>query len=271
MKQLSVINKTFGFAAIACLALSFLAIGASDWQKSDPNQWTSNDVYQILNNSPWSKTVKTQIANAKDANDALGSQSSGGSTPPPPNTAAYGGGGRRGGYGASSRTYSSGGGGNQSKAPSPSSQGPTEVTIQWQSALPVQIAAAKKVANDADISNLKSLDNYVVAVIGLPIRALGGRAASVDSDQTIDPDEEKSLEDRLKVSTELVAGGHEALHPVKVELNQGVDGRTLLYFPKKEPITLGEKTVDFKLIAGHTKIEKKFVLKDMEFRGQLAL
>jgi hypothetical protein len=266
-----VISKTLGVAATAFLAVASLSVAASDWQNNDPKQWNCNDVYQILNNSPWSKTVKTQITNAKDPADALGNQSSGGSTPPPPNTGGYGGGGRRGGYGASSRTYSSGGGGSQGKPTTSSAPPPTEVTIQWQSALPVQMAAAKKVVNDADVSNIKPLDNYVVAVIGLPIRALGGRAASVDSDQTLDPDEEKNLEERLKTDTELIAGGHEALHPVKVELNQGVDGRILLYFPKNEPITLGEKTVEFKLRAGHTKIEKKFVLKDMEFKGQLEL
>ena len=266
------ISRIFIIASLALLTLVPLGFAASDWHAADPKEWNGDDVYKILNNSPWSKTVKTQITNAKDPGDALGNQSSGGSTPPPPNQGyGTGGGMRRGGYGASSRTYSSGGRGTESKPSSSPSQGPTEVTIQWQSALPVQIAAAKKIANDADISQIKPLDNYIVAVIGLPIRALGGRAASVDSDQTLDGDEEKNLQDRLKLSTELMAGGHEALHPIKVELNQGVDGRILFYFNKSEPITLNDKTVDFKLISGHTKIEKKFVLKDMLFKGELAL
>jgi hypothetical protein len=183
--------------------------------------------------------------------------------------------GRRGYGGGSyggSRTYGSQtqGGGSRGSTPS-SSQGPTEVTIQWQSALPVQIAAAKKIAENADLSTIKPLDNYVVAVIGLPMRALGGRAASVDSDQTTDEEETKNLENRLKRSTELLRSGHETLSPIKVELNQGADGRILLYFPKADPITAGEKTVEFRLTAGRTEIRKKFTLKDMEYHGKLEL
>jgi hypothetical protein len=135
----------------------------------------------------------------------------------------------------------------------------------------VQIAAAKKADPNADLSKLKPLDNYVIAVIGLPMRALGGRAASIDSDQTTDEEETKNLENRLKDSTELMASGHEALHPTKVELNQGADGRILFYFAKNDPITVGEKTVEFRLFAGRTEIRKKFALKDMEYHGELEL
>jgi hypothetical protein len=56
-----------------------------------------------------------------------------------------------------------------------------------------------------------------------------------------------------------------------VELNQGADGRILLYFPKSDPITPGEKTVEFRLIAGRTEIRKKFTLKEMEYKGKLEL
>lgn len=265
-------SRRLALFSFSLIAFGSIAIAASDWQKSDPSQWNSDDVYKILHDSPWSKTVKTTFVNAKDPDDKLGNQSSGGSTPPPPNTGNYGGaGGRRGGYGGGSRTYSSNSGGSSSRGNQPVAQGPTEVTIQWQSALPVQIAAARKDDMTADISGVKPLDNYVVGVIGLPIRALGGRAASTDSDPTTDEEEAKQIEDRLKNSTELMAGGHEALHPTKVELNQGVDGRILLYFPKTDPITPGEKTVEFKLVAGHTKIEKKFALKEMEYKGRLEL
>ncbi len=267
-------RKLFPLTFLAAIAGGTLLFAASDWQKSDPAQWSSNDVYQILNNSPWSKIVKTSFTNAKDSGDPLSSQSPTGSTPPPPTTGGSlpGTGRRGGGYGgSSSRTYSSGDSSKSSKSEPSYSQGPTEVTIQWQSALPVQIAAAKKADTSADISNIKPLDNYVIAVIGLPMRAIGGRAASVDSDQTTDEEEAKSLEDRLKQSTELLAGGHEAMHPTKVELNQGADGRILLYFPKNDPITIGEKTVEFKLVAGHTEIRKKFTLKEMEYKGRLEL
>jgi len=272
------ISKTFPLIVLSIASCGAVLCAASDWQKNDPAQWTGNDIYQILNNSPWSKIVKTTVTNAKDPAGQLSDQTPGGGTaPPPPNTGQLPGVGRRGygggGYGSSSRTYSSGhtNGSSQSNTTSSSGQGPTEVTIQWQSALPVQIAAAKKVDENADLSTIKPLDNYVVAVIGLPIRAIGGRAASVDSDQTTDEEETKNLENRLKSSTQLLRSGHEALTPIKVELNQGADGRILLYFSKSDPITTAEKTVEFRLIAGHTEIRKKFTLKEMEYHGKLEL
>jgi len=269
-------RKAFLLIIALVASCGIVVCAASDGQKGDPSQWNSNDVYQILNNSPWSKTVKTTVASSKDQ---LGDQSGGGAASPNGGTwgnsgqmPGTGGMGRRGGY-SGNRTY----GGTPSGTTKPdtsSRQGPTEVTIQWQSALPVQIAAAKKAAGDnvnVDLTNIKPLDNYVIAVIGLPMRALGGRAASVDSDQTTDEEEVKNIEERLKSSTELVCGGRETLHVSKVELNQGADGRVLLYFPKTEPITPSDKTAEFRLVAGRTEIRKKFVLKDMEYQGKLEL
>lgn len=274
-----------GLVLASAVLGSGILFAASDWQKADPNQWSSDDVYQILNNSPWSKTVKTTVANARDPNDQIGDQSpAGGSSPAGGGTwgnsgqmPGMGGMGRRGGYGGGGYGgggYGGGGyGGRSSGGSRPNSSGDAgaQVTVQWQSALPVQIAAAKKTDPNADISNIKPLDDYVVAVIGLPMRALGARAASVDSDQTTDEEQAKAIESRLQNSTELLASGHEALHPTKVALNQGADGRILLYFAKTDPITLGEKTVEFRLVAGRTEIRKKFTLKEMEYHGKLEL
>lgn len=270
-------RKIFPVIFLSIASGSALLWAAADWQKTNPSQWNSEDVYQILNSSPWSKSVKTTFTNPKDPADQLGNQSSGGSAPPNVNqTPGYGGMGRRGyggAYGGSGRTYSSSGSSGNSKSSGSSGQGPTIVTIQWQSALPVQIAAAKKVAGDApaDLSQIKPADNYIVAVIGLPIRAIGGRAASVDSDQTTDEDETNNLENRLLGETELLRDSREPLHPVKVALNQGADGRILFYFPKNDPITTREKMVEFRLTAGHTEIKKKFDLKDMQYHGKLEL
>jgi hypothetical protein len=260
-------------------------LAATDWQKTDPGQWTSDDVYQILNNSPWSKSVKTTVTNARDPNDQLGNESPHQTAPPngggtwgnSGQMPGMGGAGRRGGYGNGgygNGGYGTGGYGGRSAGsgrPNANSDAGTQVTIQWQSALPVQIAAAKKADPNADITNINPVDEYVIAVIGLPVRALGGRAASIDTDQTTDEDESKALEARLKQSTELLASGHEAIHPTKVALNQGADGRILLSFPKTDPITIGEKTVEFRLVAGRTEIRKKFNLKEMEYHGKLEL
>ena len=39
-----------------------VALAVSPWQKEEPSEWTSEDVYQILNNSPWSKAVQVNTA-----------------------------------------------------------------------------------------------------------------------------------------------------------------------------------------------------------------
>ena len=36
-------------------------LALSDSYNSDPSQWTGNDVYQILNNSPWTKTAENEF------------------------------------------------------------------------------------------------------------------------------------------------------------------------------------------------------------------
>jgi hypothetical protein len=240
----------------------------SDLHNAEPSEWTGQDVYQILNNSPWSKTLKMNFSN--DGANAFGNQNAGagantGSSSPP---AGAGGMGRRGMGGGRTRTYSSGGGGAPASAPK---SGPTEVTLQWQSALVVRMAAAKKAGDPVNAESLKPLDEYVVAVIGLPITAVGGRAASVDSDNTLSADEERRLEEHVKTSVSLLRSGHEPLTPSKVELDQGADGRMLIHFPKSDPIKAADKSVEFRLVTGHGELRKKFPLKDMEYQGKLEL
>jgi hypothetical protein len=177
--------------------------------------------------------------------------------------------GRRGmGAGRSSGTYSSGQG---RSAPSNPKTGPTEVTIQWQSALIVRIAAAKNAGGTVDPASFKTSDEYVIAVIGLPITALGGRAASADSDSTVSGEEEQRIEDHVKTSASILRPGHDPLAPVKVELDQGADGRMLIHFPKSDPITASEKSVEFRLATGRAEVRKKFPLKEMEYQGKLDL
>jgi hypothetical protein len=242
----------------------------SDLHNSDPSQWTGNDVYQILNNSPWTKRLKMNLSNGGSGGlgnqtaDA-GSNASSGQMPP-----AGGGMGRRGmGGGRSRGTYSSGGGGGSTSS-NPKS-GPTEVTVQWQSALIVRMAAAKKAGGTVDTASFKPLDEYVIAVIGLPITAVGGRAASADSDNTLSSEEEQRIEEHVKSSASILRSGHDTLTPTKIELDQGSDGRMLIHFSKSDPINVSEKSVEFRLATGRAELRKKFPLKDMEYQGKLEL
>ena len=118
---------------------------------------------------------------------------------------------------------------------------------------------------------MKPLDEYVIAVIGLPITAVGGRSASADSDSTVGAEEEGRIEENVKKSAAIVRSGHSPISPTRVDLAQGSAGRMLIHFSKADAITASEKTAEFRLQAGKTEIRRKFSLKDMEFQGKLEL
>jgi hypothetical protein len=256
------------FSTFACIALLSTAWAGTNWYNSDPSDWTGPQVFQILHNSPWSKPLKIDLP--APGQDSFGNQGAGGNTmsnnSPPPGA---GGMGRRGmGGGGRQQTYSSSGGrGNPS---SNARSGPTEVTVQWQSALVVRMAAAKKNGEAVNPASFKPGDEYVIAIIGLPITAVGGPAASADSNTTLSPEQEHRLEDHVKSSASLVRA-HGGLAPTKVEFDQGFDGRMLLHFPKSDPITAADKSVEFRLGLIKGELRKKFELKEMEYQGKLEL
>jgi hypothetical protein len=233
-----------------------LAIAASSWQKEDSSQWTSEDVYQILNSSPWSKAVKVTVARGAGYGDPT--QAGGGGGGGTWSEGMPGGGiGRGGGMGGGMGRGRRGGG------YPPAEQGPT-VTIQWASALPVRLAEAKSTGGAADPASLKPLDEYIIAVIGLPKSGFEPRGAT--GSDTDDAD----LADHLKVIT-VLSFGQQRLNPTKVELNQGRDGQTIFHFEKSEPITLHDKDAEFRVTGDRMEIRKKFALKDMEYQGKLEL
>lgn len=148
----------------------------------------------------------------------------------------------------------------------PRSEEGTTVTVQWQSALPVRLAEAKKDGGAVDPSGIKPLDEYIIAVIGLPTSRIASQWSSGGSEN---PDDAQ-IADHLKAIT-VLSVGHERLNPTKVELNQGRDGRTIFHFEKSEPITLQDRDAEFRISTDRVDLKKKFALKDMEFQGKLEL
>lgn len=263
--------RTSGLLLCATAFLASVATALPDLQSSDPAEWSSQQVYQILNNSPWSKAVKITLSSGGAG--PLGNPSDGGNpnVNNAPMPSPMGGGAGRRGMGGSRASGTYGSGGNSSAGSGNSKTGPTEVTVQWQSALIVRMAAAKKAERPIDAASFPPLNDYVIALIGLPITAVGGRAASVDSDNTLSSDEEERIENNVKSSATLLRSGHEPLTPSKVELDQGSDGRMLIHFPKVDAIRATDKTVEFRLATGRAELHKKFQLKEMEYQGKLEL
>jgi hypothetical protein len=232
------------------------AIAAASWEKEPPSQWTSEDVYQILNNSAWSKSVTVTSARAYGEDRGGGTWDEG---------MPGGGLGRMGGPGGIGM---GGGGMGRRRGGYPSGQESAgTVTVQWQSALPVRLAQAKTDGATPDPSALKPLDEYIVAVLGLP---KSGFESQRSRDDTDDVPNDAQLADHLKVIT-VLSFGHERLSPTKVELNQGRDGRAIFHFEKSEPITAKDKFAEFRITGDRSEIRKKFALKDMEYEGKLEL
>jgi hypothetical protein len=255
-------NRSIFFSGFALCSIAGIVIAASTWQTTDPSQWTDQDVYQVLNNSPWSKAVKINMTKQPSYGGDSGSGANNGNTSNAGTMSrgmgrrgmgSMGGGGGRGSGGTS-------GGG------TPRGDDPTIATVQWESALPVRIAEAKKNGGAADPTATKPRNEYAIAVIGLPKRGLGAKWSSSSGD---DSDDTK-LADYLKSIT-VLSVGHEHLNPLKVELNQGRDGRTVFHFETSEPITLADKEAEFRLTAERMELKKKFSLKDMKFESKLEL
>jgi hypothetical protein len=245
---------------IVLTSLVSAAVAASSWQKDDPSQWTTEDVYQILNNSPWSKSANVSVARGSGYGEQGpgnagngGTWGSGGQMP--------GSMGRRGGMGGGGMGRDRGNGGY------PPAEQPNTVIVQWESALPVRLASAKTSGGVADPAAMKPLNEYTIAVVGLPTSRLVSERSTGSSGDDAD---DSRIADHLKVIT-VLSVGHERLNPTKVELNQGRDGRAIFHFEKSEPITLHDKDAQFRITADHIEVRKKFALKDMEYQGKLEL
>ncbi len=239
-----------------------VAVAASSWQSEGPVQWTSEDVYQILNNSPWSKAVKVTVARGSGYDGQSPGNGGNGGTwgEGMPGGMGRGGGGWGGGG-------MGGGTGRRRGGYPPAEQGPT-VTVQWASALPVRLAEAKSTGGAADHPvATKPPDEYIIAVTGLPKSGFASRGSTSSSG---DDSDDARLADHLRVITVLSIGS-ERLNPTKIELNEGRDGRTIFHFEKSEPITLHDKDAEFRITSDRMEIRKKFALKDMQYQGKLEL
>jgi hypothetical protein len=244
-----------------------LAWAASpSWQKEDPSQWNGEDVYQIMNNSPWSKPARVSITTANGYGQGTGNSGSGGPWDDSAPVPGGGGMGRGGGMGTGGIGGMGGGMGRRRGGGYPTEQS-TTVTVQWESALPVRLAEAKTNGSTPNPASLKPLNEYVIAVIGLPKSGLMPQGSTTTSSST---DSEAQLADRLRAVT-VLSVGNQRLRPTKVELNQGRDGRTVFHFEKSEPITLHDKDAEFRIAADRMDLRKKFALKDMQFQGKLEL
>jgi len=272
-----------GIAGLACAAM---LLAADFWKTKDSTLWTDDEISKILSDSPWAKAKTIQPQQSQARRPGMGRR--GGGFGYPGGGIGYPGGG--GGYpqGGGGGGYPQSGGNNGD----PSQNEPMNLTIRWASAVPIQQALMRQGASASD--ELKAVaasteKYYVVSVLGLRMPR-PRRSSSVDAD---DPADDRgnggnngddngqrrgrnqgndALRSQLLDAAQLAPKGKSSIYAqdVQIEGPGGIDGVRFL-FPRTNPITAGDKEVDFILDFRRIKVEEKFKLSDMQYEGKLAL
>jgi hypothetical protein len=166
------------------------------------------------------------------------------------------GGGGWGGRGGNNGGYGGGNNGGQRRrddddpnASSDESRRPTNVTVRWESALPVQDAILK-----SKETGTPSIDDghYAIAVIGVPNRIANNESA--------------------KPKAELKREGKKTIKCSDVRVVARDRGPLVLFlFPRSQEITAQDKQISFEAHLGRMKVTQAFYLTDMQYKGKLEL
>jgi hypothetical protein len=157
------------------------------------------------------------------------------------------------------------------------------ITIRWQSALPVQQALLRQGSLSADEAKVladASQKDYIITVVGFRAPSRRSRSSSsTDSTDSTDQDlgrETKTSTDELRSryldAARLVPHGKSPIYAEDVQF-EGPNGATEMrfLFPRAKAIAADDKEVIFDFESQGIKFEHKFRLADMTYQGKLAL
>jgi hypothetical protein len=239
--------------------LCALCVWAADvWVAKPFTDWSEKDVQKVLSDSPW--TAKITIVGSTAA--FAGPTGKGG-----------GGGGRGGGRssgpqgdGANSDPGVDGGGGPGGGGGGDFS-GPSgvNVTLLWQTALPIKQALIKRqygaeagTSPEAKAKLDRQEQVYVLTLAGMP----GFTLAAAQGDRKT----------ALLDTTTLTVPGKPPVKAVDVQVTGGRGtGNVSFLFPKTAPFTAEDKEMQFNSKFDKTPVKAKFKLKDMVFNGKVEM
>jgi hypothetical protein len=156
------------------------------------------------------------------------------------------------------------------------------VTVRWQSAVPVQQALLRQGTLSAEEGKAladASQKDYIITVVGFRAASRRSRSSSTDSSDSSDQDrdrETKSSNDELRSryldAARLVPRGKSPIYAEDVQF-EGPNGASEIrfLFPRTKAISADDKEVVFEFESQGVKLEHKFRLSDMNFQGKLAL
>ncbi len=213
------------------------AFSSDFWNKKDPSEWTHEEIDQITSKSPWAKEVSASMPSQGMGGGGMGGMG--------------GGMGRRGGMGRN-----------------PGSMGQSyKGTIRWESARPILDALKNPLPKEF-------ADRYVISVSGIPLNARSRRQYSSQGDESSSQQQStQDMLDRLKQVTFLEPKGRRDAQPGVVQ--QPVSGSygSVWFGFDRDFLNLKaeDKEATFTSQFGQLTVKAKFNLKDMMYKGDLAI
>ena len=244
-----------GLAAGASAAMwsRLYASSPEFWEKKPPAEWTSEEIDRLITHSPWAKQVAAEGRSWQGG----GSGGRGGGIRLPGGI-TFPGGGMGGGPMGGGRGGRGGPGG---RGGAPQLKG----TVRWESAKP--ILEALKTTLPESLAN-----RYVISVSGFPLNSGAGRESRGEgSGDSSGPSDE--MLDRVKALTSLQPKGKALAQPGVVQPQLTTGASSLLFGFAKDILALDrdDTEVSFSTQLGRLTVKAKFNLKEMMYRGELAV
>jgi hypothetical protein len=239
--------RTVRFLIPICCSCAVVLLSAAEppvWNTKPIASWSEQDARQILDESPWAKTVLAGIARRPTEAERRDGGNMG-----QPHGVGY--------DGIDDRMFRPEVLGNPfGLNPYPPPPDPMiHVLVRWESARPVRAAESKTHENGPPAL----LDEgYTIAVYGVPGRPRKGSP--------------KHLGAPFKELAALKRIGKKDVKPVSVEVFQLARGVVLVYrFPLSAEISTRDTAVEFSALIGRLQVSQVFLLDAMQFQGALEL
>jgi hypothetical protein len=268
-------------------AIPAWAFGAKEfWETKPSSEWSSEEIDRMLTKSPWAKEAVVSYNGGPGGfgggdstagqrrgtgggigDGGIGGGGIGGGIP---GIGGIGGIGGRGGGGID--RGGPGGGGPRGDDPRGSGRQQFHGTVRWESARPVQEALRSGSSEEGTHPDFEKY--YVINLLGdLPMMGGGRRRGDNSSSDDDDPAQKERRLEMLKEFTKLEhKDGPVLLEKIEQGSRIGRPGPgTLFYFSKLDGISLDDKQVTFVTKLGPIDVRTRFTLKDMVYRGKLAL
>ncbi len=250
------------------IASSPRAYAGEFWNDKEPSAWSDKEVERMLTKSPWVKDAAVQMNFSAMPQGGAGGGRPGGGMGGGMGRGGPGMGGGMGGQGMGGPGMGSPGLGGGGPMGGPPGEGPGggppqfKVVVRWESAAPVRAARKKDLAEQDAAHDL-------ISVSGLPALGARRRPQGADGQPEADRERRQQMQERMNQNTSLQPKGRVAISPARIEAG---DGTMLFYFTKEAvPLSLDDKEVAFATQFGPLEVKAKFVLKEMRYRGKLAV